>query len=90
MAPFEFAVTIPPDGNFAAMVRDVVSHGARHAGSGEEAALAFGCRAEDVVRERLGGSGAAPPLTVTVRMEEGPLQVVITGIGSAVTLALDA
>ena len=89
MAPYEFAVTIPADGSYSPMIRDLVAHGARHAGAGDEAALAFGCRAEDAIRERVGGA-AAQPLTVTVRMDNGPLQVVITGSGAAVTLTLDA
>jgi hypothetical protein len=71
------------------MIRDLVSHGARQAGSGGDAALAFGCRAEDAVRERL--AGAHPqPLNITVRMDNGPLQVVITGSGADMTLTLDA
>lgn len=89
MEPFEFAVTIPPGGNYGTMIRDVVAHGARQAGSGNDAALAFGCRAEDAVRARLGGAGAQP-LSVTVRVDKGPLQVHITGSGPAVTLTLDS
>ncbi|MBM3820103.1 MAG: hypothetical protein FJW14_13955 [Acidimicrobiia bacterium] len=69
------------------MIRDVVAHGARQAGSGDEAALAFGCRAEDAVRDRLGSAGAQP-LHVTVRLDQGPLQVLITGSGAALTLTL--
>ena len=90
MAPYEFAVTIPADGSYSPMIRDLVAHGARHAGAGDEAALAFGCRAEDAIRERVGGGAAAQPLVVTVHMDNGPLRVVVSGAGADMTLTLDA
>jgi hypothetical protein len=89
MDPFEFAVTIPAGSDYGAMIRDVVAHGARQAGSDDGAALAFGCRAEDAVRDRLDGAGGQP-LNVTVRIDKGPLQVLITGSGTASTLTLGA
>jgi hypothetical protein len=87
MEPFEFAVTIPADGDYGVMIRDVVAYGARQAGSSDDAALAFGCRAEDAVRGRLGGAGASP-LSVTVRLDKHALQVLIAGSGNALTLTL--
>ena len=69
------------------MIRDVVAHGARHAGSAEEAALEFACRVEDAVREVAGA--ATQNLTVSVSVDNGPLQVVITGGHTPRTLSFD-
>jgi len=93
MAPFEFSVTIPADQELAAMIRDVVAHGARQAGSPGEDALAFACRVEDAVRDLTGSGSADHPVTVVVRLDsvspDGTLQVVVTGNGAARTFALD-
>jgi hypothetical protein len=89
MAPFEFSVTIPADRELAAMIRNVVAHGARQAGSPEAQALDFACRVEDAVRDLAGPGTADDSVTVVISLEDGPLQVAVTGRGDARTFALD-
>ena len=92
MAPFEFSVTIPADRELAAMIRNVVAHGARQAGSPEAQALDFACRVEDAVRDLAdpgAGANADHAVTVVITLEDGPLQVAVTGRGDARTFALD-
>lgn len=89
MAPFEFTVTIPADGALPAMIRNIVAHGARHAGSPDDAALEFACRVEDAVRAMIGDGAGASEVTVDVRLTDGPLQVVVTGGAGQRTFSLD-
>lgn len=76
-ATFELSMTLPADGRFAAMVRDLAVHGAKHAGHGEADAEAFGHKVEQAARESLAGSSSTATVPVTVRCAEGPVEVTI-------------
>jgi hypothetical protein len=96
MAPFEFSVTIPAEQALAAMIRDVVAHGARQAGAPDDKALEFGCRVEDGVRD-LAVAAADQPVTCVIRLggvspgvsPGAPLHVAITGGAVQRTFSLD-
>lgn len=90
MVTFEFHVAIPADRSFAVMIRNVVAHGARQAGSADDAAVAFGRDVEDAVREMLGAAGVHEQLTLVLRKQDGPMEVVINDGRATRTLALDA
>ena len=92
MAPFEFSVTIPADQALAAMIRDVVAHGARQAGAPDDTALDFGCRVEDGVRD-LTAAAADRPVACVIRLgsvsPDGQLQVAITSGAVQRSFSLD-
>ena len=89
MTPFEFRVRIPADMALAAMIRDVVAHGARQAGASDEKALEFACRVEDATRDIAAAANADRTVSVVIRLEDGPLQVVVTDGGTPRTFSLD-
>ena len=89
MTPFEFHVVMPPDPTLASMIRDVVAHGARHAGSDEGAALSFGCTVEDAVRDMIDGPAGDERVDIVVRRDNGPIQVVVTAGRTTRTFSMD-
>ncbi len=97
MAPFEFSLTIPADQSLAAMIRDVVAHGARQAGAPDDRALDFGCRCEDAVRDLTAGAAPDRPVAVVIRVDSvspdvspgGTLQVAVTSGEVRRTFSLD-
>ncbi len=76
-ATFDLSLTLPADRRFAAMVRDLAVHGAKHAGHSEADADAFGRKVEAAARESLAGSTSTATIPVTVRCAEGPVEVTI-------------
>lgn len=88
MGAFEFNIDLPADRSFATMIRDLVAHGAREAGSAEDAAVTFGCTVEEAVREML-ATAAGERLAIVVRKQDGPVEVVISSRRATRTLALD-
>jgi hypothetical protein len=93
MAPFEFSLTLPADQNLAAMIRDVVAHGARQAGAPDDKALDFGCRCEDAVRDLAAAAAPDRPVTVVIGVDGAPsgrpLQVAVTSGDVQRTFSLD-
>ena len=77
VATFELSLTLPADRRYAAMVRDLAVHGAKHAGQSEADAEAFGRKVEEAARESLAGSSSTATVPVTVRCAEGPVEVTI-------------
>jgi hypothetical protein len=84
----EFNLTIPADVRFAGMVRNVAAHGARHAGSADAAASAFGRTVEDAVLGMLAAAHPQASVSVTVRGGRGPVEVVIGSGRGTRTLTL--
>ena len=74
---FDMNVSLPADGRFALMVRDLAVHGAKQAGHSEADAEAFGRRVEEAAREELTGSSSTATIPVTVRCADGPVEVTI-------------
>jgi hypothetical protein len=85
---FEFAIAMPADRAYAALIRELVVHGSRQAGSAEEAALSFALTVEDAVRTLVGEVTSDQRLGVFVRMEHA-LQVTLTLGADTRTLTLD-
>ena len=82
---FELNVSLPTDGRFAETARDLAAHAARHAGSSDADARAFGIRVEGAVRARLEEVPSGASLPFVVRRASGPVEVLIGGR----TIALD-
>ncbi len=88
MASFEFNLTVPADARFAGMVRGVAVHGARHAGSADADAAAFGRTVEEALLGMLAAAHPEASVSVTVRVGGGPLEVVIGSGRGTRTLTL--
>jgi hypothetical protein len=85
---FDIRVALPPDDDFAPMVRALALHGARQAGCPDADAAAIGNQVEDAVRDLCArASSPTDPVNVTVRCENGPLQVVLDAHGATRTLS---
>ena len=85
---FDISVQLPPDDDFAPMVRALALHGAREAGYLETDLAAIGDEVEDAVRDFCArAKSPATPVHVIVRCENGPLQVVLDARGAARTLS---
>jgi|SoiMethySBSTD1v2_1073268.scaffolds.fasta_scaffold6381471_1 hypothetical protein len=76
---FELTVSVSNDTRLAGTVRALVICAANQAGCAETAAVAFGRRVEDTVRNSLSGAGHDGMLPVTVRHHASTVEVVVNG-----------
>jgi hypothetical protein len=86
---FDLHVTMPVNPELAEMVRDVAVHGARHAGCTDADAAAFGRKVEDAVRETLTAARTNASISIEVRWEQGPVEVIIGSGRDAHTLTIE-
>lgn len=85
---FSLRLMVPAEARFAGLVRSVVAHGAREAGSAE--AEAFGGQVEQVVRElAASGPGDAGSIDVAVRHDSGQMEVVVSTERETRTLTME-
>lgn len=88
-APLELRLIVPADARCAAMVRDVVEHGARHVGCSDAKAVAFGHLSEEAARESLAEARPDESISIVVRRGDGHLDVLITTGRRTCALALE-
>jgi hypothetical protein len=78
-APFELNVTFPTDARYAATVRELAMHAAKHAGFSEARASAFADEVDGIVRGYLESGGGGATLPLVFRRTTGPIEVLVNG-----------
>lgn len=76
---FELTVSVSRDARFAGAVRELVVCAANYAGCAQPEAKAFGERVEALVAASMEGAADGAMVPVTVRRQDGPVEVVIDG-----------
>jgi hypothetical protein len=74
---FQMNLSVPDDRRYAGMLRDLAVHGARQAGHSEAEAAAFGREVEQAARQSLAPAPTEATVPVTVRCDDGPVEVTI-------------
>ena len=81
---FQFTISVPRDAQFVPVVRGMAVQAARYAACGEADAQTFAGSVEAAVRARLGDASADGMISVIVRRDAGPLEILIDGHAIAV------
>lgn len=76
---FQFTLSVPRDAQFVATIRGLAVHAARYASCPEADAERFGGSVERAVRACLGEAASGKTISVVVRRESGPLEVLVDG-----------
>jgi hypothetical protein len=82
---FQFSLSVPRDQRFAPTVRLLAVQAARYASCSEAAAQTFGGSVEQAVQTCLEDAAAGRTISVVVRRDGGPIEVLVDG--HVVTLA---
>jgi len=76
---FEFSLTVPRDARFVETVRLLATQAARYAGCGGPDTETFAASVEQAVRASVDGTADGAPVTVVMRRDAGPVEVVVDG-----------
>ena len=76
---FEINVSLPHDARFVETARELATHAARQAGHAVDEARAFGRDVESVIRRHIDSTDSGNPIPLVVRLEDGPVEVLING-----------
>ena len=79
MGRYELNVSLPTDGRFTEVARELAIHAAKHAGCTETDARAFGEEVEGVIRGYLTDGHTGDSLPLVLRRTSGPVEALING-----------
>ena len=79
MDSFELNVSLPTDGRFTEVARELAVHAAKHVGCTENDASAFGDEVAGVIRGYLSDGNAGESLPLVLRRASGPVEALING-----------
>jgi hypothetical protein len=72
-------VSLPSDTRFAATMRELAVHAARHAGCADARAVAFGAEVETAIRGHIEAAGSGEDVPLVFRRTSDVVEVVLNG-----------